>query len=294
MTPAAGSPDEPVARTFVSQGLRLSYLDWGSVDAPLVLLLHGVRDHARSWDWTARALAADGWRVVAPDLRGHGASDWSPDGAYLSSYQLQDLADLIDHLAVPQLSIVGHSFGGDIAGRYAAMFPERVGKLVLVDGMGPGPEVFEKWERQGCVARSREWLERRRGLAAKPPPCFRTVEEATERFSAAQPHLSLEQAKHLARHGLRQVPDGGWTWKADPLMSAYPPEDYYAETSDVWRNIACPTLIFWAAKSFTVNPIADGRTDLIRSSRTVVYENAGHWLHHERFDDFLAELRAFL
>jgi pimeloyl-ACP methyl ester carboxylesterase len=293
MTPAAVSAVEPVARTFASQGLKLSYLDWGSADAPLVLLLHGVRDHARSWDWTARALIGDGWRVVAPDLRGHGDSDWSPDGAYLSSYQLQDLADLIDHLGVPQLSIVGHSFGGDIAGRYAAMFPERVDKLVLIDGMGPGPEVFEKWERQGCVARSREWLERRRRLAAKPPPCFRSVEEALARFSAAQPHLNPEQVEHLTRHGLRRVPDG-WTWKADPLMSAYPPEDYYAETSDVWRNIDCVALIFWAGKSFTVNPIADGRTDLVRSGRTVVYEDAGHWLHHERFEDFLAELRAFL
>jgi len=293
MTLPLASDADPIARAFGSQGLKLNYFDWGHAEAPIVLLAHGVRDHARSWDQTARALRHDGWRVVAFDLRGHGDSDWSPDGAYLTSYQVQDLADLIDHLGAPQLSLVGHSFGGTICARYAAMFPERVRKLVVIDGMGPGPENFERWNRQGAVARSREWLARRREAAAKPPPLFRTIEEAAARLSSLHPHLAPEQAEHLARHGVRHVADG-WTWKSDPLMSLYPPEDYYADTSDVWSALACPTLIFWGAKSFTLDPIADGRVGLIKDGRAVVYDDAGHWPHHERFDDFCAEVRAFL
>jgi pimeloyl-ACP methyl ester carboxylesterase len=284
---------EPAAHAFTSQGLKLNYLDWGHPEAPIALLAHGVRDHARSWDWTAHALLKDGWRVVALDLRGHGDSDWSPDGAYLSSYQVQDLADLIDHLGAPQLSIIGHSFGGTISARFAAMFPERVRKLVIIDGMGPGPENFERWNRKGPVARTREWLEQRRKTAAAPPTLFRTIEEAISRLADLHPHLSPDQAEHLARYGVRRAP-GGWTWKSDPLMSFFPPEDYYADTADVWNSLACPTLIFWGAKSFTVDPIADGRAALVRDGRTVVYEDAGHWPHHERFDDFCAELRAFL
>jgi pimeloyl-ACP methyl ester carboxylesterase len=285
---------EPTARSFRSQGLTLSYLDWGGdPGAPVLLLLHGSRDHARSWDWTARALRRDGWRIVAPDLRGHGDSDWSPDSAYLASYHLLDLADLIAHLGAPQVTIVAHSFSGAISARYAGMYPERVRKLVLVDGMGPGNQVFDRWNAQGSVARSREWVERRTAMTAKSPPTFATIEDAVARMAASNPHLTADQADHLARHGARLTP-AGWVWKSDPLMNVFPPEDFYAETPDVWAALACPVLIFWAAKSYTLDPMADGRAALIRDRRTIVYDDVGHWLHHERFDDVIAEIRAFL
>ncbi len=284
---------EPSTHGFTSQSLRLNYLDWGDHDAPLVILVHGSRDQARSWDWTANALVAEGWRVVAPDLRGHGDSDWSPDAAYLTSYQVQDLADLVEQLNVSRFTLVGHSFGGTVSARYAAMFPERVRSLVLIDGMGPGPEIFAKWETSGAVARSREWLERRRATASKPPRLFQSTEEAEAQLKAGNPRLSDTRARHLTRHGLHREP-GGWRWKSDPMMTHFPPEDYYAETADVWTSLACPTLVFWGARSFTVNPIADGRCALISDCHTVLYEDTGHWLHHERFDDFMAEVRAFL
>jgi pimeloyl-ACP methyl ester carboxylesterase len=294
MTAVSASLDaEPAVRTFTSQGLTLSYVDWGNEGRPQLLLLHGARDHARSWDWMARALRKDGWRVVAPDLRGHGDSDWSPDSAYLASYHLLDLVDLIEHLGEQEMTIIAHSFSGAISARYAGMYPGRVRKLVMIDGMGPGREVFERWNEQGSVASSREWVERRRAMAGKSPPVFATLEEAVARMAAGNPHLSPEQAEHMARHGARPTA-GGWTWKSDPLMNVFPPEDFYAESDDVWRSLPCPTLIFWAARSYTMDPLADGRAELIRDRRTVVYEDAGHWLHHERFDDVLAEIRRFL
>jgi pimeloyl-ACP methyl ester carboxylesterase len=283
---------EPVSRSFVSQGLKLNYLDWGNVGAPLLVLTHGSKDHARSWDWTARALRRD-WRVIAPDLRGHGDSDWSPDGAYLSSYQLLDLANLIDAVGEKSASLVGHSFGGNISARYAAMFPERVRRLALVDGIGPSPSVYEDWARLGSVARSRDWIERRKAVEAKPPPRFATLEEAMARYAAANPHLAPEQGAHLARHGARRFHDG-WGWKSDPLVGVFAPEDFSAETSAVWEAVACPTLLFWGAKSFTTNPETDGRGPHFRDHRTVVFEDAGHWLHHERVDAFIAALREFL
>lgn len=291
--PEASTAFEPVSRTHVSQGLKLRYLDWGNEGAPLVLLVHGSRDHARSWDWTARALRDQGFRVVAPDLRGHGESDWSAEGAYLSSYHLLDLADLIDDLGAEQLAIVGHSFGGNVSARYTAMYPERVRKLVLIDGIGPSPEVVETWALTGSVSRSRDWIERRRAVAKKPPARFATAEEAVAKFAAGNPHLTPEQAQHLGRHGLRLV-EGGYSWNSDPLVSVFPPEDFAAETSAVWDAIACPTLLFWGARSWTTNPATDGRGAHFKDQRTVVYEDAGHWLHHEKLDDFLAELRGFL
>ena len=75
---------EPVSKTFTSQGLKLDYLDWGNAGAPILIFVHGLHDHAHSWDWTARAMCRN-WHVIALDLRGHGDSDWSPYGALSAS-----------------------------------------------------------------------------------------------------------------------------------------------------------------------------------------------------------------
>ena len=149
---------EPVARSWASQGLGLHFWDWGNESAPPLILLHGVRDHARSWDWVARALSAD-WRVVAPDLRGHGESQWSPDGAYIASYHVLDFAKLAGALGSEPVTIVAHSFGGNVAARFAAAYPERVRKLVLLEGMGPAPKAREEWARRGLVRRTRDFIE---------------------------------------------------------------------------------------------------------------------------------------
>src|SRR5205085_7570434 len=93
----SGMISGPASHSFVSQRLRLRYADWGNAEAPPLILLHGGRDHSRSWDWTAQELRRD-WHVIAPDLRGHGDSDWSPDGDYGGLAMLYDLAQLIHQL----------------------------------------------------------------------------------------------------------------------------------------------------------------------------------------------------
>ena len=74
----------PTSRIYFSQRLRLHYVDWGNPSAPPLLLLHGGRDHCRNWDWVAGELRHR-WHVLAPDLRGHGDSQWSPDGHYATA-----------------------------------------------------------------------------------------------------------------------------------------------------------------------------------------------------------------
>ena len=71
----------PTSHSYYSQRLRLHYVDWGNAGKPPLLLVHGGRDHCRNWDWTAEVLRDD-WHIIAPDLRGHGDSQWSPDGSY--------------------------------------------------------------------------------------------------------------------------------------------------------------------------------------------------------------------
>ena len=89
----------PTSHFFTSLRSRLHYLDWGNPSAPLLILVHGGFDHAHSWDWTARVLAQD-FHVIAPDLRGHGDSAWSPTGAYPIAHFVYDLALLVDLLEV--------------------------------------------------------------------------------------------------------------------------------------------------------------------------------------------------
>ena len=115
----------PTSRIYFSQRLRLHYVDWGNPTAPPLLLVHGGRDHCRNWDWVATALRRD-WHVLAPDLRGHGDSQWSPDGNYSTSAYIYDLDQLIHQQELAPVTIVAHSLGGNIAIRYTGVFPEKV------------------------------------------------------------------------------------------------------------------------------------------------------------------------
>ena len=99
MAPADLPPHpEPVQHRFESQRLRLAYWEWGSAEAPPLVLLHGKRDHARSLDRLAAAFCGD-YRVIAPDLRGHGDSDWAVGGYYGMSEHIADLLALIEVIA---------------------------------------------------------------------------------------------------------------------------------------------------------------------------------------------------
>ena len=128
----------PASHTYFSQRLRLHYVDWGNPDKPPLLMIHGGRDHCRNWDWTAAALR-DEWHIIAPDLRGHGDSQWSPDGSYTMAGYIYDLAQLIHQQRLAPVTILAHSLGGAIALRYAGIYPETVTKLIAIEGLGPGP-----------------------------------------------------------------------------------------------------------------------------------------------------------
>ena len=282
---------EPMSKTFMSQSLKLHYLDWGNESAPPLVLVHGMWDHARMWDWVARELRND-WHVIALDLRGHGDSEWSPDGAYLTPYHLQDFTELVDTLGYEQITIVAHSFGGNPTVRFAGLYPSRVRKLVLVDAMGPTAPAIARWNELGVVKRMREWLEKRRE-PEKAPRRFSTIEEAAARLLKTNKLLTEERAYHLAAHGVRRHADG-FSWKYDPASGNFAPEDFALDLADYWREITAPTLICWGPESWTTNPATDGRSEYFRDHRNLTFENAGYWLHHDQFDRFVAALREFL
>ena len=123
--------DAPEARTYVSQGLRLHYTDWGNESAPPLILVHGGLDQSRSWDAMARALRAT-FHIVAPDLRG---PDWATGSSYSLSDHVYDLTCLIKSAGLEQVAIVSHSMGGMVSLTYAGAFPEKVSRLAVLDGV---------------------------------------------------------------------------------------------------------------------------------------------------------------
>ena len=284
----------PTSQSFVSQRLRLHYADWGNAGAPPLLLVHGGRDHGRSWDWVAERLQQD-WHVICPDLRGHGDSAWAPDGNYEMTAFVYDLAQLVHQLDVDQVTIVAHSLGGNISTRFTGLYPERVRKLVSIEGLGPSPKVLAERAQTSFADRWRKWIADKRTAAGRLPKRYATIEDAYARMKAENAHLSDAQARHLTVHGINRNEDGSWSWKFDNHLNVWPITDIpQAEIEALWAAITCPTLLLYGADSWASNPERDGRIAHFRDARVVEFENAGHWLHHDQFDRFMAELDGFL
>lgn len=285
----------PTSNSFISQRLRLHYVDWGNPEAPPLILQHGGRDHCRSWDWVAEELAKD-WHVIAPDLRGHGDSAWAPDGNYETNAFVYDFAQLVHTLGFEQVTIVAHSLGGNIASRFTGLYPEKVRRFVNIEGLGPSPKVREQREALGYANRFREWIDKRRAASGRIPRRYPTIEAAFARMKEENGFLTDEQARHLTIHGASRNEDGTWSWKFDPYLNVWPFEDVPEyRTDELWAAITCPMLLLYGANSWASNPEKDGRLDVFNNDPKVIeFENAGHWLHHDQFDRFMAEIRAFL
>lgn len=287
-------PGGPTSRTFFSQRLRLHYVDWGNPDAPPLVLLHGGRDHCRNWDWVAEALR-DKWHIIAPDLRGHGDSAWSQAGNYTMAAFIYDLAQLIHQQQLAQVTIVAHSLGGNIALRYSGIYPESVRKLVAIEGLGPSPRQLALEAGQSIAQRMRGWIEEQRGLSGRLPRRYPSIETALARMQEENRHLSPAQARHLTQHGVNQNEDGTYSWKFDNYVRIPQPYDMTnAEIHELWSRIRCPTLLVYGRESWASNPETDNRIRHFSTARVVTIEGAGHWVHHDKLDRLLAELRAFL
>jgi len=284
----------PTSHSYISQRLRLHYVDWGNASAPPLILVHGGRDHCRNWDWVARALRRD-WHVIAPDLRGHGDSAYSPSGDYSMSAFVYDLAQLIHGQRLAPVRLVAHSLGGNIALRYAGLYPDAVSRLVAIEGMGPSPAMQAKRVETPVAERLAQWIDQERAMAGRLPRRYSSIDEALARMQAENAHLTPEQARYLTVHGVSQNEDGTYSWKFDNYVRGFSPVDITIdEQHSLWSRIACPTLLVNGSESWASNPQQDGRIRYFADARVVSFERAGHWVHHDRLDAFLDTLNGFL
>jgi pimeloyl-ACP methyl ester carboxylesterase len=271
--------------------LKLQFWDWGNEGKPVVLLVHGSRDHARSWDWVARGLRDD-YHVYAIDLRGHGNSSWAPGALYSIPEHIFDLAVFADIIKAHPIRIVSHSLGAIVSLYYSGTYPQNVARLVAIEGVGVGPLGSTPPPAQ---ERMRKWIEKTRDLENHAQRTYPTLADAVERMQEANPFLSADMARHLTVHGTNWNGEGELIWKFDHYTRVIHPFGLgLPEAREILGQIACPTLLFWGRQSFARDPEVDPQAEAIRDKKIVKVEQAGHWLHHDQLELFLRETKAFL
>jgi len=280
---------EPEDRYFESTRVRIHYCVWGDESNPAVILVHGNRDHARNWDFVAEGLA-DRYAVYAIDLRGHGDSEWAIGNAYgLASYE-SDVVRLMHVLDRPTVRLLGHSLGGRICVDVTAAFPERVSKTIAIEGfgrMGSDRSPHEQLQNYVRVAND---------LEERQPRGYKTLEEAELRMAEEHPRMPPDNVRHVTKHAVRRREDGTYIWKFDNYTRLSPAPEYdMAQTEAAWRQVKTPVLFLGGVESWSLRfPGREVMADWVPGAQKHVFEEAGHWVHHDQLQPFLQVVRAFL
>jgi pimeloyl-ACP methyl ester carboxylesterase len=297
---------------FVSvRGVRLHVRRWGRADAPMLFMLHGWMDVAASFQFVVDALSdglgrgsgegsGKGWQVIAPDARGFGLSDWpvatQGGGHYWFHEYLADLDALLDHYAPSgAVNLVGHSMGANVVCLYAGVRPERVRRVVDLEGFGLAPAQAAQAPR-----RLRNWLDELR----EPPRLRRyaSLDDVAARLVANNPRLPVDRARFLAQQWSKPDGEGGYALLADPAHKIRSPQLYRVdEVMAVWAQVSAPVLHVEAAGSPTLAGIAGeiplaefkARFRAFPDWREVIVDDAGHMVHHDQPERIAALIDAF-
>jgi pimeloyl-ACP methyl ester carboxylesterase len=258
-------------------GLRLSFLEWGTSGRPVLCFLHGGSAHAHWFDRVAPAFA-DRFHVLALDQRGHGESEWAQPPAYATENFAADLLGVLDAFGWRQAALVGHSMGGHNAMSFSAWHPDRVSALVIVDSRPSIP--VDRLDR----------LRTRGQVTLRPYP---TLEAAAGSFRLLPRETAADPAllAHLGRAGVVER-DGRWFYRFDPASNGS------RQPVDAWGlldRITAPTLIVRGELSRNLSPEVVGK---LRSAipGAAFAEISGSY-HHLVLDNpagFVRALEAFL
>jgi len=279
------------------RGLRLHVRHWGDEAAPKLFMLHGWMDMSASFQFMVDCLQGQ-WHVIAPDWRGFGLSERSGADTYWFPDYLADLDAILDHYAPNQaVNLLGHSMGGNIAGLYAGVRPQRVGRLINLEGFGlpsAPPAQYPK--------RAAKWLDELR-----EPPAMRayaSLDEVAARLRKTNPRLSFERAAFLASHWAEQGRDGEWTILGDPAHKMTGPLPYRVdEIMAAWEAITAPVLWVeaeqtdmwrWMGPKEVARAEVDRRMAHLKQVTARMVPAAGHMLHHDQPELLAQMVEAFL
>jgi pimeloyl-ACP methyl ester carboxylesterase len=267
---------------WVDGALRLHCLLWGADDAATVMLVHGNGGHAHWWDALVPCFVP-GFRLIAPDLRGHGESEWPVLPAYGLAQFTADLLAIAERLAPRRFAIIAHSMGARAAAWFAARHPERVRALALLETTlrGVDAETAQRW--RGRVIGRREG--RRYPSYADAVAAFR--------FVPPEARVAPAIAADLSHHAVRQCAPNEWTFRFDRAVLTLE-GDGAGDISALVAGLSCP---LWIARGRNSSVIVRREFDALRAQRTDVELHDFDGGHHFFLSDppaVGAALRVFL
>jgi len=273
------------SRHAIINGLTCRYLEWGEADAPAVILVHGLRSYARTWDPVARVLGQT-HRVIAPDLRGRGESSWDPERDYYVNAYVSDLEELTELLELPSFALVGHSLGGSVSYAYAARHPDQVTALVVED-IGPGSST----STDGANRILREMRE--------TPPGFDSLDAVRAYWRRLRPDITDAALASRIENTVRRTDAGRYEWSLDMegIAAARLTGDP-AGPIDLWacvEALRCRTLVIRGDRSdFLPRETCEQMAHRQPSLRWAQVPDAGHYVHDDNPAEFIRLISEFL
>ena len=218
---------------------------------------------------------------------GNGESAWAAD--YHELRLVGDLAVFVDALELDRFAVVGFSIGGTAAGTYAALYPERIDRAVLLECFMAGDDTGDE-----------PWLQAMRAHLAvlrSLPASVADPLEAAVAFRPLAPYAPQDELQRWTRGGLAEGQDGRWTLRYDPAFREPGPANRLVAPMSAFRHrlagVACPVLLVVGADSWMVEPTAHAAT-VIPDARVVTIPEAGHWVPLDHPAAFVAAVREFL
>ena len=275
------------------RNLRYQVRTWGDSAAPKMFLLHGWMDVSASFQFLVDCFQRE-WYVVAPDWRGFGLTEWAAGGYWFPDYY----ADLDALLEIYQpdmpVNLVAHSMGGNVACTYAGIRPQRVARLVSLEGFGMGRTAPDQ-----AAGRYQQWLDELRA-----PPRFNSYtsfDAVAARLKKNNRRLTDEQAHFLAQHWAKQTGPAEVTLRSDPKHKFVNPVlTRLEELLACWRQVTAPVL--WVTgdetngrgwRTDSVQQLAE-RKAAFRDFREIELQDCGHMMHHDQPVKLAAIIEEFL
>ena len=275
------------------RGLRYHVRVWGRAGARPLFLLHGWMDVAASFQFLVDRFSRD-WHVIAPDWRGFGLSEWCRDGYWFPDYyaDLEALLELYQPGA--PVFLVGHSMGGVVASMYSGIRPDRVARLVSMEGLGLARHAPDQ-----APARYAQWLDQLEEPASFRP--YRSFDEVAARLRKTNPRLTEERAAFLARQWAKRQDNGEFVLLSDPAHKTVNPYLFRIdEAIACWRRITAPVLLVSgklseipARMKDTPEQLAE-RKGAFRNRREIELDDAGHMMHHDQPEEVARIIEEFL
>ena len=280
---------------------------WGPETSPLppLVLVHGWMDVAASYQFVVDAFGEDfirGRRIIAPDWRGFGlTAPPVPTDHYFFPDYLADLDQLLDHYAPgTPVDLVGHSMGGNVVMFYAGARPERIRRLVNLEGFGMPASKPAK-----APGRYAQWMDELKALqrGEMALKSYDSVDGVASRLMKTNPRLSQDKAAWLAQHWARPNAQGQWEILGDAAHKIVNAQLFRLdEVLALYAAITAPTLAveasddslgLWWKGRYTLDEYHE-RLKAVPDCRTAVVQDAGHMLHHDQPQAVAGLIESFL